>query len=63
MKPGERKMDKVALKEQIEIIRRLAERGLSAAHDSESPKDLLDSAIDTFQAILDEVATTKTYLD
>lgn len=56
-------MDKVALKEQIEIIRRLAERGLSAAHDSESPKDLLDSAIDTFQAILDEVATTKTYLD
>jgi hypothetical protein len=52
-------MDSIALEEQLDIIRRLAERGLNAAHND--PQNYW--ATDVFQAILDEVATTKTYLD
>ncbi len=57
-------MDKIALEEQLEIIRRIAERGLGAAHDSESPHHSFhNSAIDLFQHILDEIEVAKLFLE
>jgi len=53
-------MDKIALQEQLEILRRSAERGLSHAISFDSPDD---GFVDCFQHLLDEIAVTKTYLE
>jgi hypothetical protein len=52
-------MDIVSVKSQIDILRRVAERGLSYAISFDDP----DSGfVDLFQHILDEIAVLKVYI-
>ena len=52
--------DLVTVREQLDIIRRIGERGLSHAISFDSPDD---GFVDLFQHILDEVAVTKTLFE
>lgn len=52
-------MDLPAAKETLENIRRAAERGLGAALDDQD----VESCVDSFQHIQDELALLKIYLE
>jgi hypothetical protein len=52
--------DLVAVREQLDIIRGVTERGLSHAISFDNPDD---GFVDLFQHILDEVAVTKALLE